>query len=68
MYESLYAHVPDLTVVSIGHRPSLRKFHQLQLHFTAAEKAVGPATAALTRIAERAGSHGEPPPQSGAAG
>ena len=50
MYEALHAHVPDLTVISIGHRPSLRRFHAMQLHFTAAESAASPATAKLNRI------------------
>jgi ABC-type uncharacterized transport system fused permease/ATPase subunit len=41
IYEALKQQLPNTTIVSIGHRPSLRKWHDRQVEFRRAPGEVG---------------------------
>jgi putative ATP-binding cassette transporter len=41
IYEALKQHLPAATLVSIGHRPSLRKWHDRQVVLQRAQGEVG---------------------------
>jgi len=41
IYEALKQRLPEATIVSIGHRPSLRKWHDRQVELRRAQGEVG---------------------------